>query len=246
MMIGTAVLWALLTLAPEADLQQRIDRADAAVSEGRWLDAAADYQIVFEATGDLRVRYAQAEALRLGGECARALPMYEEYLAGTPSQANQARTAQLIRYCEEELEAERAREAAIAAPVLPPAAPEPIVDDLPEPPPPRPWYRDPAGDALAAIGLATAVAGGVVLGLGMREGRTGGDANTDAALGDAIDRAETRTLAGGITLGVGSALLLGGIVRWVVVDRRNRIDVALVPRGLVVSGPLPSLGDLRH
>lgn len=243
MMLGTAVLWGMLSLAPQPTHQQRIDRADVAVSEGRWLDAAADYQIVFEATGDLRVRYAQAEALRLGGECALALPMYEEYLAGTPSQANQARTAQLIRYCEEELEAERAREAAIV-PALPPAEPEPLVDDGPEPPPPRPWYRDPTGDALAAIGLATAVAGGVVLGLGVREGRTGGDANTDAAFGKTLDRAETRTLAGGITLGVGSALLLGGIVRWVVVERRNRIDVALVPRGLVVSGPIPSLARL--
>ncbi len=238
--MSAVALWALLSLAPDPDLQARIDQAEVAVSEGRWLDAAADYQVVFEATGDLRVRYAQAEALRLGGACAEALPMYQEYLAGKPSQAMQARTLQLIRYCEDEVQAEQAREAALTSPVVPEPEPErePEIDQGPPPEPPRPWYRDPAGDALVAVGLATSIAGGVVLGLGMREGNTGGDATDDRAFGEAIDRAETRTLAGGITLGVGGAILLGGIVRWVVVERRNRsnLDVAVAPRGVAVSG----------
>ena len=85
------------------------------------------------------------------------------------------------------------------------------------------------------------------IGVGIGEGRNGGDAQTDAAFGEAIERAETRTLAGGITLGVGSALLAGGIIRWIVVERRQRaVDLAVHPRGLAVSGRLPSLADLRR
>ena len=246
MMLGTAAMLALLSGAPEPDLQERIDRAEVAVGEGRWLDAAADYEVVFQATGDLRVRYAQAEALRLGGRCDEALPLYTEYLAGDPSQAMQSRTAQLIRVCEDEVEAEQARRAALETPPPPPteAAPsrEPTVDA-----PPR-WYQDPAGDALVALGFSGVVAGGVVLALGVREGDAADGADNDRAFGQAIERAETRTLAGGITLGVGAALLVGGVVRWVIVDRTHARTVELTagPSGIAVRGRLPALiGTLR-
>lgn len=238
MMLGTAAMVALLLGAPEPDLQERIDRAEVAVGEGRWLDAAADYEAVFQATGELRVRYAQAEALRLGGRCDEALPLYAEYLDGEPSQAMQTRTAQLIRVCEDEVEAERARRAALETSAPPaPVAATPRVDPAPR------WYQDPAGDALVALGVSSAVAGGVVLALGVREGDAGDTVGNDRAFGQAIERARTRTLAGGITLGVGAALLVGGIVRWVVVDRTHTrsLEFSMGPSGLAIRGHLPAV-----
>jgi len=243
-MASAVALWAALLLAPEPDLQGRLDRAEVAVSEGRWLDAAADYEVVFEATGKLEVRYAQAEALRLGGRCDQALSMYDEYLTGNPSQAMRTRTEQLIRVCEEELEATRAREAALQGPPLPDSPPEDAPTELDDdpPPPPTPWYRDPAGDALVGVGLATSIAGGVVLGLGIREGNTRGDAPSDLAFSEQVDRANTMTLAGGVTLGIGGAVAIAGVVRWALVGRRARaVNVAIGRNGLVLSGRLPSL-----
>lgn len=241
MTLGTAAVVALLWGAPEPNLQERIDRAEVAVGEGRWLDAAADYEVVFQATGDLRVRYAQAEALRLGGRCDEALPLYAEYLDGGPSQAMQARTAQLIRVCEDEVEAEQARRAALEAPdPPPPVAPPPTETSVDTPPR---WYQDPAGDALVALGFSGVVAGGVVLALGVREGDAADDAGNDRAFGQAIERAETRTLAGGITLGVGAALMVGGIVRWVIVERAHgrNVEFSMGPSGLAVRGRLPAV-----
>ncbi|MEM6294420.1 MAG: hypothetical protein AAGA54_24315, partial [Myxococcota bacterium] len=95
-------------------------------------------------------------------------------------------------------------------------------------------------------GLATSIAGGVVLGLGRRAGNAP-DTSTDRAFGDSLQRGETMTLAGGLTLGAGAAIMLGGIVRWVVVDRRDRaLDLSLRPGGLQVSGRLPSLSALMR
>lgn len=247
-MFRAAALWALLAAAPEPDLQTRIDRADVATREGRWFDAAAEYGIVFEATGDLRVRYAQAEALRYGGNCVDAIPMYEECVEGGQSASIKSLSAGRIEVCEEELAAARAREDALSAPSIPDANPDLTqTTDAPVREPATAWYRDPAGDGLVAVGLAASVAGGVVLGLGRREGNASTDAANDRDFGDSIDRARTLTLAGGVTLGVGGALLLGGVARWVVVHRRGQdVGLAVHRNGVLVSGRLPSLADLRR
>ncbi|MBV1859503.1 MAG: hypothetical protein KUG77_13910, partial [Nannocystaceae bacterium] len=238
MMLRAAALWALLTAAPEPDLQTRIDRADVATHEGRWFDAAAEYGIVFQETGDLRVRYAQAEAMRYGGNCVEAIPMYEECVAGGKSASIKSLSAGKIDLCEEELAAARAREEALSAPVIAAAEPEHTAPaDAPprDPPSPSPWYRDRAGDGLVAVGLAASVAGGVVLALGQREGNASPQASNDRDFGTSLDRARTRTLAGGLTAGVGGALLLGGIVRWVVVHRQSQqLDLAIHPNGLLL------------
>lgn len=246
-MLRTAALWALLAAAPEPDLQTRIDRADVATREGRWFDAAAEYDIVFRATGDLRVRYAQAEALRYGGNCSDAIPMYEECVEQGKSDSIKSLSSSRIELCEEELAATRAREEALAAPVLPTPEPQdPIAADAPPPQATTRWYRDPAGDVLVAVGLAASVTGGVVLGLGQREANASTEAANDRDFGSSLDRARALRLGGGVTLGAGGALLLGGVVRWVVVQRRGkRVDVAVHPNGLVLSGRLPSLAELR-
>lgn len=247
-MFHAAALWALLAVAPEPDLQARIDRADVATREGRWFDAASEYRIVFEATGDLRVRYAQAEALRYGGNCLDAVPLYEECVDGGQSASIKSLATGRIELCEEELAAARARKEALAAPTIPVTSLESdgSNDTLPRDRA-TPWYRDPAGDGLVAVGLAASIAGGVVLGLGRREGNDSPDAANDRDFGDALDRARTMTLAGGVTLGVGGALLLGGVARWVVVHRRGQeLGLTVHRNGLVMSGRLPSLSDLQR
>ncbi|MCR9165320.1 MAG: hypothetical protein ACE37F_23930 [Nannocystaceae bacterium] len=223
----------------DAEYDAMFEQTELDVAEGRYLDAVTHYRAMLEFKEDPKIIFSMAEALRLGGECADALVAYEEFLATGQSDAMHDFVAPRVRYCEAELEAERAREEALRL------ADEAEPDALPASErPQRPWYRDPLGDTLAAVGVAGAVTGGVVLALGVREGNAN-DAQTDQALGEAVERAETRALAGGITLGVGSALLLGGVVRWFVVEKRSRsVDVAITPRHLAVSGPLPSLADL--
>ncbi|MGH1345764.1 MAG: hypothetical protein ACRBN8_29635 [Nannocystales bacterium] len=247
-MLRAAALWALLAAAPEPDLQTRIDRADVATKEGRWFDAAAEYGVVFDATGDLRVRYAQAEALRYGGSCDEAIPLYEECVQGGKSASIKSLSTERIELCEEELAAARAREDALQGPVLPPAKLEPATQqNTSTREPVTVWYRDPAGDSLVAVGLVASVAGGVVLGLGMREGNGSGSAENDRDFGDALDRARRLTVAGGVTLGAGGAVLIAGVVRWVLVHRRGQdVDLAIRRNGLLISGRLPSLADLQR
>lgn len=248
-MAATFALWAWIALAPPAGVDPDADpkvlnaRAEAAIAQGRWLDAVPYYRAIIDKTGDERTQYALAEALRLGGECEDAIAAYDDFLSTGQSDAMRAHVEKRVRYCEAELEAEQARAAALAEPEpAPPPRPEP--EPRPEPLPR--WYQDPAGDALVAVGLGAVIGGGVVLALGIREGDGArDDASSDREFGRAIDRAMLRTRVGGVTLGLGGALLVGGIVRWSIVEqRRNRLDVSLRPGGISVSGRLPSLCDL--
>ncbi len=241
-MLSTALMLAALAAAPDTDPQAILDRGDLAAREGRWLDAAAAYEEVYDATGDVRVRFGQAEALRYGGDCKAALPLYEECLGDDASPSLRTLAQGRISLCSQAVQTAETRRPVKAPPPAETAA-APVVDPPQTLEGPR-WYRDPLGDGLVAVGLAASIAGGVVLGLGRRAGNDP-DTSTDRAFGDSLQRGETMTLAGGLTFGAGAALTLGGVVRWIVVGRRDRtLDVSLRRGGLQVSGRLPSLSAL--
>jgi len=65
------------------------------------------------------------------------------------------------------------------------------------------------------------VAGAVLIGLAHRDIDRAPSAGDDRSYSDRVDRARRLEIAGGTVLAVGSALVVGGVVRWLVVRSRN-------------------------
>lgn len=104
------------------------------------------------------------------------------------------------------------------------AAPASAVSSQVPPPPASPayrWYEDRVGDALCVAGIAAIGVGGGVLGDAMS--RIGNARASYSAFLDAHAAVGERT-AGVVVLGVGAALLVGGVVRYVWRARKSRRD----------------------
>jgi tetratricopeptide (TPR) repeat protein len=249
MMAGRlCLLAAFLLAAPErarANPPEMQPQARALLEEGLRYYDLRDYE---EAVKVLRraleverrpeIWYAMAQAQRMAGDCAGAIPSYEAFLETGPPAGQADATRKNIERCRAEL---RAR------PLTPPEPPNPTAPALsPTLAPHRPpWYADPIGDALCIGGLA-ALGGGVTL---WKIGRDDvEDANSARSYADyrrhagGVDTAETEQAVGVAAMAVGGALIVAGIARywWRPAARADRpaIAGALVPGGglVVLSG----------
>jgi hypothetical protein len=183
-------------------------------ADGRYAEAAAAFEAAYQATSDPAFLFGHAQALRFGGNCGGAIELFEEFIATSPPEPDVKEAERVIEACREIL-----GQGPTPDPIV---APEPAPAPALAPdraPPPRRWSQDRAGGALVGTGVAL-----VAVGAGLYGG--------SHAL--ARDRMETEAqyerregtvrglAAGGITaLAVGGALVVGGIVRWVIVARRE-------------------------
>ncbi|HEY4187165.1 MAG TPA: hypothetical protein VGP07_18965 [Polyangia bacterium] len=161
--------------------------------------------------------FAEAQAYRLAGDCARAIPLYERFLGSGPSALHVDATRLALDRC------------ARQPPKVSAAAPTPKPVTLPGPPPERPeparWWRDPW--AIAALG-AGVVATGVGVGFVVASNRAANDANlismkSTTPYSDFDQRWSTagrRRTIGIVSLATGATLLAGGLIRFAVVRRR--------------------------
>ncbi|MEM9457436.1 MAG: hypothetical protein AAGF11_24865 [Myxococcota bacterium] len=165
--------------------------------------------------------YAWAQAERLAGSCARAMGLYRRYLETDPPTEQRQLAEANVLDCEAEL----------PPPPEPEPESEPEIDPMPEdaaddPPasdePNRPWHRDPAGGVLFGLGLAGVASGGTLMGVARIQGSQAPDANIEDDYLAVRARAERMNIAGIVTLGVGSALLVGGVIRYAVVASKGR------------------------
>jgi hypothetical protein len=174
--------------------------------------------------------YALAQAQRLGGDCAGAIQSYQQFL-GTSPPARQAEAArENITRCEAEL---------TARPASQPEAVAPGASQPAEASPRRaPWYRDVLGDSLAGGGLALAIAGAAVWGVGRGEAKKANSASTYDAWVSHSDGAMALQRAGVAVLSVGGALIVAGVVRYVLRPARR------LERPVVTAAPAPGGGAL--
>jgi hypothetical protein len=121
-----------------------------------------------------------------------------------------------------------------------PVAPTPPLDADPEPPPEpafvdegvAPWYADPAGGVFFAIGLTTAVVGGVFVGLAasndadLRDESLAATRNYDEHVALSDEVGVQGKLGVGLLIG-GSLILLGGVVRYIVVGTADEAPTEL-------------------
>ena len=218
-----AVLCAALVLPP-APVQAWAPSAASEAAElthaRRYAEAAEAYARAFEETGEAVHLYSQAMSLRRAGSCTEAIGVFETFIEQAPPQPDIDAAQTQIAECEALL----ARSAPEPEP-QPEPEPEPPPSEITEPPPPREepgrrWSRDPWGGALVAVGGIVAVTGG-----GLLIASATSSAPTDETERQ-HDRRQTNvrntSIAGTALIGVGVAVLVGGIVRYAVVARRGQ------------------------
>jgi hypothetical protein len=204
--------------------------------------ALRELAVAYAAEPRREILFAQAQATRLGGDCAAALPLYEKFLATSPPARQVEATRIAVARCTDAVakvppkEAPRTPEApAATAPVtgaLAAVAPSPGIASLtprvppgpalgleqrtPPPAPSRRWYRDPVAGALAGAAIVTAS-----VGVGFLVSAQGEDATAREMMRLGLDsyadhrvRAEGRNRWGLAGMLVGGALAVGAAGRY--------------------------------
>lgn len=203
---------------------------------------AAEAGLEIEEHESLLFILAQAERQR--GNCVEAVEVFTRFIETTESDDMRQNALTAKALCAEEL-AEIARLAELAAQqaeLEEEEEPEPE-PELPPPPPPKPWYRDPLGGALVGVGGAGVLAGGglLIAAAVLSPER----APTYGKFGNRLTLQPQLVLAGGITAGVGALLAGGGVVRWMLLRKRNRQATASAMQSGARVGVAPWLDPRR-
>lgn len=170
--------------------------------------------------------YVRATIEERRGDCERAAELYLRFLELDVPDDDAEDARRGVARCRGEAPASdpdgpaEASDEPEAAPVGP--APSSLDPDASDEPPPRPWVADPWGGALIASGVV-----GVGVGVGLvAQSRSDARATASATSLQTFDELSRRAIrlnaAGIATLAVGSALLLGGVLRYALVGTRPR------------------------
>jgi len=197
------------------------DRARSLYDTGVTKFDAGDYDGALEdLNGSLAIEpqaktlYAKAQTLNKLDRCREAVPIYNEVLQRLPDNSEAASTVKdALISCAEKLAADEGEPEA-----EPEAEPEPEPEAEPEPEPA--WYKDIPAPIIVGVGLVGVGVGAAFLAQG-----NGLDPESAADYGAFEDERTTQRqlrIRGGVIAGVGGALVVGGIVRYVLVARRLR------------------------
>ena len=209
--------------------------------------AMNDFQASFDLESNPLSLYALAQATNKAVGCRKAVKHYRRFsrMVDEGSQAYDV-ALQAIAECADKMaqEAEDEEEEDVPEdPVPVPDEGEGTPPDTAEdegPPPDKPWHRDALGGTLVGVGLA-----GTVTGIGLLAASYVDENNPCGTYGcfdEQLARVNRVRIAGAVVTGVGGALLIGGVVRWVVVARKQRRSASVVPTvgprftGVTVSG----------
>jgi tetratricopeptide (TPR) repeat protein len=198
----------LVLAAPEAPMrpeaQALYDQAMSLYSTRKYPEAIRLFEAAYAIDPKREILFGQAQATRLAGDCAAALPLYQRFLATDPPPQQVEATRIAAGRCE------------AAVNIRPPPPPPPVIVTPPPPPPASPrWYADARGGLLVGAGV-------VGIGVGVALLSSAASANEEAAkqqdhletFGALKDRAQRRWAWGMGALVAGSALVAGGVGRY--------------------------------
>lgn len=212
--------------------QRAVERAKVHVAAGEYDRASEALAEAHALDPDPAFLYARAQAERFGGDCATAVKLYRAFLAEDPPSEDRALAERYVGECERELQREAPEPAREPPPVVAPTASEPKRAEMDESalrgdddprPAARPWIADVAGGVLVGTGAV-----GLAVGLGFYGRSVSLDRSADRDARDQdefvqrIERAVRFNRVGLATIGVGSALLAAGVIRYAVVGARSR------------------------
>lgn len=208
-------------------------RGGRAFAAQRWDEAARAFEAAYADHPRPELLWAQAQALRFGGRCEAALPLYERFLATDPTAEEIADANTNIAACRELV-----GEVAEVEPVEPAPPPQPVAEPPPSALPPAPRVkpahrdivphvqarpsRDPWGHGLLWSGVGVAGIGAGLLAAGHARRADAADKSTEFQYEQTFAGAPALGQAGIAVLVTGAALFTAGIVRFAVVGARAR------------------------
>jgi tetratricopeptide (TPR) repeat protein len=229
-----ALATAPVEVVSDAEAKRLVSAAKQAFAAGDYADAAEKLEAAYLIEPVPTLLYPWAQAERSRGNCRTAIDLYRRFIDSDPGETIAAQAAENIERCEEQLAEEvdedlmvidEDADEDIVDAVL--AEPEPLVTSEPEPTSTpqddlRPWYRDPVGGALFGAGLV-----GVGVGLGLYGGASSvakSVADEDSHQGYADRRRRAGALRTGsvVVVSLGSALLVGAVVRYGLQSRKAK------------------------
>ena len=215
---------AVLALSPcaahadSAEAKKHYDRGMRAYNLQDFKGALTEFQRAYVEMPDAAFLFNIAQAQRQLGQFEAASKSYHLYLASAPDAPNREQVAKLIEQMDKAAAEPHEKAPTTPSPVAqaartPPLQPPPqnAVIKAPEPRR-RPWYRKPAGLALAGIGVAGGIVGAALLGVAGADANDARHASTLPSQRQLNDNAGTFGTVGGVTLGVGGALILAGVI----------------------------------
>ena len=213
MRISSALLClALAAPAGDDDVASLVRQAEEAAAEKRYDEASELFARAYQLEPSPLFLYARAQVERLAGRCEIAVVLFRDFLEAEDDPAARRPAEGHLEQCEKIL-AEREP---------PPAEDPPEPDPVPPPPSPRPWYTDALGGALSASGVVVAAVGFGLYGRARVLENNADESDNVQDYGDTIERASTLSQAGLALVGIGGAVLLGGVIRYAVVGTKNR------------------------
>jgi len=237
--VGTA---AALPTNPEA--KAHLERGTELFKSGDFDAAIEEYRKGYAKEEDPVFLYAWAQAELRQEHCAPAVKLYRKYLETNPPEASAEAARQGILECADKLAADEAPPAPSDTPAEPatePTTPDEDPVDEPKQPRQKKWSRDPLAISLTTVGIALVGAGVGVLAAGIVQKKKAMEnyGEFDKRQGPA----RNMQIAGAVVLGVGAAVLVGGIVRFAVLGarakkQRTSVDAMLAPgiAGIRLSG----------
>jgi hypothetical protein len=217
--------------APSHDLEnpeaiEYLERAQGHFNDGNYVAAAAELEAAYAIEPSPKLLYAWAQAERYAGNCEKAVPLYEQFIATGPDEEGLRAAAEKISECDEAETKE--------------PGPKSTKSETKEDADPsiKPAYRDWLGATFVGLGVATGVAGGVLLGIGRREVVTSPGAPSEDDYFDEVAAGRNKYTAGIALASVGGAFILAGIIRYSVLAAKNRkqrkaqTSLLAPPRGL--------------
>lgn len=194
-----------------------LDKAGIAHKEGRYDDARKELEIAYTLDPQPALLYAIGQVHVMQGQCPQAITFYERFIESKPSEAQAKKAQEAIDTCKK-LQAEKPADkpVVIEKPVEKPVIVEKPVTVVTTT---KPWYTDVVGDVLVGVGLAVGVTGAIFY-KGALSDRDAADRVMSYEEYDGLidDSSSKQRLA--IILGAsGGALIVGGIISYIVRDR---------------------------
>lgn len=214
---------------PEA--KAKLQEAGAAFKANDWDAAAAAVEAAYIIEPNPILLYPWAQAERSRGNCAAAVELYQRFLDSGPSEEAAGPARENMQRCQEQLEAEAAEqpveeETDVVDEVIeeePEPEPEPApVTPKDEQPKAKAWYADPVGGVLVGVGVVGVGVGAGLMGAGASAAGKAADMDSHSEYLDARDRATGLRNGGAIALSIGGALVVGGVVRYVLVAKKGK------------------------